>query len=101
NGDGTFSPGENVSAGVGPNSVVVADFNGDGLSDLAVGNRRSHNFSILLSRGNGTFEAAQPFGPGNDPIPLTVGDFNGDALADLVAPHSGTRLISVLINTTR
>jgi hypothetical protein len=101
NGDGTFGPADNVPAGVSPQSVVVADFNGDEFSDLAVGNRRSHDFSVLLGRGDGTFQAAQHFGPGNDPIPLAVGDFNGDGLADLVAPHSGTNLISVLINTTR
>src|SRR5215471_11419023 len=98
NGDGTFGPADNVPAGVSPQSVVVADFNGDGFSDLAVGNRRSHNFSVLLGRGDGTFRAAQHFGPGNDPIPLAVGDFNGDGLADLVAPHSGTSRISVLIS---
>jgi hypothetical protein len=32
-GDGTFSPADNVPAGVSPQSVVVADFNGDGLSE--------------------------------------------------------------------
>lgn len=36
NGDGTFQPATNYSAGTGPTSLVAADFNKDGNLDLAV-----------------------------------------------------------------
>src|SRR5216684_8833549 len=54
-GDGTFGRADSVLAGAGPTSVAGADFNGEGISDLAVGNRQSHNLFILLGRGDGTF----------------------------------------------
>ena len=36
NGDGTFMVAPDLVAGSGPESVAVADFNGDGVADLAV-----------------------------------------------------------------
>ena len=40
NGSGGFSaaPGSPFTVGTAPKSVVVGDFNGDGVQDLAVGN---------------------------------------------------------------
>src|SRR5215472_1573514 len=38
NGDGTFQPSRNVSAGKSPGSVAVVDLNGDGQVDLVVTN---------------------------------------------------------------
>src|SRR5262249_20921395 len=36
NGDGTFGPAQQFAAGPAPGRVMVADFNGDGLPDVAV-----------------------------------------------------------------
>jgi trimeric autotransporter adhesin len=66
------------------NTVLTADFNGDGILDLVIlGN---DNISLLLGNGDGTFTAAPS--PSNDlPGALAVGDFNGDGIPDLaVAP---------------
>ena len=38
NGDGTFQQAQDFTVGVGPDSVVVADLNGDGKPDLATAN---------------------------------------------------------------
>jgi hypothetical protein len=66
------------------NTVLTADFNGDGFPDLVIlGN---DNISVLLGNGDGTFTAAPS--PSNDlPGAIAVGDFNGDGIPDLaVAP---------------
>ena len=66
------------------NTVLTADFNGDGFPDLVIlGN---DNISLLLGNGNGTFTAA-PSPPNDLPGAIAVGDFNGDGIPDLaVAP---------------
>jgi hypothetical protein len=44
----------------------MGDFNGDGISDLAVANAGNATVSVLLDRGDGTFvpQQALPAGPG-------------------------------------
>lgn len=51
NGDGTFEAPSYYGTGLLPRSIAVADFNGDGSPDAAVGNYTSDNVTLLLSRG--------------------------------------------------
>src|SRR5439155_17138060 len=62
-------------------AVVVADFNGDGIPDLAV------LAGVLLGNGDGTFQPLRPFAAGNGPNFLAVGDFNGDGKLDIVTTN--------------
>jgi hypothetical protein len=57
NGDGTFKPQERFDAGPAPNSIVVGDFNGDGIPDLAVLSASAgySTLAILIGPGDGTF----------------------------------------------
>ena len=83
-GDGTFQLQKTYSTGLGPYEIVVTDFNGDGIADLAVTNQSDNTVSVLLGNGDGTFQPPQPPYPvGNAPIFLAAGDFNGDAVPDL------------------
>ena len=83
NGDGTFQPEVSYRAGAGANSVNGADFNGDGLLDLAVANFESNNVSVLLGQGDGTFQSHVDYPAGSGPAQLAIGDFNGDGRLDL------------------
>jgi hypothetical protein len=93
-GTGSFSPatGSPFTAFVETHSVVVGDFNGDGIQDLAtdVG-------GVLLGNGTGGFsEAAAIFyGPGGG-LPV-MADFNGDGLEDLALPESDHDYLFVLL----
>jgi len=49
NGDGSFQAARTFGAGLGPWSVAVGDFNGDGTPDLAVANWNSNNVSVLIN----------------------------------------------------
>src|SRR5262245_52193177 len=79
----SFLPAVAYSVGTGPYAVVVADFNGDNLPDLAVTNRPDGTVSILLGNGDGTFRAAGSFKAGVNAYYVAVGDFNGDGIPDL------------------
>lgn len=91
NGDGTFtqvtgSPFPMPAGATGPVAMTVADFNGDGIPDLAIANQTSRNVTILEGNGNGTFKEffGSPLGAGNLPVAITSGALsgsNGPALA--------------------
>ncbi len=98
NGDGTFHQAANYAAGVGPVSIVTADFNRDGNLDLAVASSLSNRVSILMGNGDGTFRPAAQ----SPPVPeygdfVTVGDFNGDGKIDLIVLGGQAATISVLL----
>ena len=97
-GDGTFSGGSTIPVSVplpaggvpqpplGPTSLVVADFNGDGALDLAATMHNAANsgsaIAVLLGKGDGTFQS-----PTIDPelaVTLAAADINGDKIPDLV-----------------
>ena len=61
--------------------IVIGDFNGDGIPDLAVGG--STGIYILIGNGDGSFQAPMTYAGGTSAVSLVVADFNGDAIADL------------------
>ncbi|HEY6769281.1 MAG TPA: FG-GAP-like repeat-containing protein [Candidatus Sulfotelmatobacter sp.] len=95
-----FKGAATFPAHLGPQSIVVADFNGDGNLDIAIANRTSNDVSILLGKGNGTFNPQVKYsaGAGTDPVAIAAADFNGDGKPDLVVANSGNNSISVLMN---
>jgi Concanavalin A-like lectin/glucanases superfamily/FG-GAP-like repeat len=100
NGDGTFQPEVSYRAGAGANSVNGADFNGDGLLDLAVANVESNNVSVLLGQGDGTFQTHVDYGTGSSPVQVAIGDFNGDGRLDLAIANGTSNTISILLQGT-
>lgn len=81
--------------------VAVADFDGDGRSDMALGSHSSGTISIIMGSDTGSFRIAARLAAGWSPNVLSVGDFNGDAIIDLAAlnpPQSeiGESSVSIL-----
>lgn len=80
-----------VAVGNAPASVVTADFNNDGIPDLAVATEcgsdpncaSGGSVSILLGNGDGTFRQAAPVVTSGHPVYAVAGDFNGDGRQDL------------------
>ena len=102
NGAGRFTAasGSPFTAGLGPYSVAVGDFNGDGDLDLAIANSNSSNATVLLGDGFGGFTAASgsPFAVGSVPYSVAAGDFNKDGRLDLAVTSYSTNSVAVLLN---
>ncbi|NEO55627.1 MAG: hypothetical protein F6K54_22685 [Okeania sp. SIO3B5] len=99
NGDGSFNntsnflfrdfqPFANIS------STVVGEFNGDGISDLALADG---SLSVLLGNGDGSFSNATTFDAGEYPRSVAVGEFNGDSISDLAVANFRSDNVSVLL----
>jgi hypothetical protein len=76
---------------------TVADFNGDGLLDIAVANNGPNNVSILLQNPDGTFQPAVNYAVGNAPTFINTGDVNGDGKVDIVVVNSADNTLGVLL----
>jgi hypothetical protein len=77
--------------GLNPFAIATADFNRDGIPDLAVANYGSDTVTILLGKGDGTFTAvAESPLSGADPTSIASGDFNDDGNPDLAIVSDDT-----------
>jgi len=87
----SFTARVDYPVGANPSSVVVGDFNGDGVPDFATANYGANTVSVLLGNGDGTFQAARTFATaGFNPEFVALGDVNGDGRQDLAVAHSGS-----------
>jgi len=93
-GDGTFAQGPVFQIpGI---SMAVADFNGDGFADLAIGYGPTPGVAVLLSNGDGTLQTPISYAVSGDqvhydmsgghpPVLLAAADVNQDGAPDLIA----------------
>jgi hypothetical protein len=87
-GDGTFQSPVSYLTGKVPSWVVSADFNHDGIPDLAVTNAVDNTVSILLGKPDGTFATKVDYSIAFGPNQMVVGDFDGDQNLDLAVTGS-------------
>jgi hypothetical protein len=100
--DGTFANAITTTVGIvgasGPYSAAIADFDGDGFNDVAVGDIVNGPINVLLGKGDGTFQSPVPYAAGGaGPYIILTYDLNLDGVPDLVTADRGSREISVLI----
>jgi Bacterial Ig-like domain (group 3)/FG-GAP-like repeat len=95
NGKGSFTLGPDPNSTYGGQgadvTLLAADFNGDGIKDLNLGNMipnqaSSSTQSVELGVGNGTFSAPISL-PNGSPI---IGDVNNDGRSDMVYVYNDT-----------
>jgi hypothetical protein len=97
NGDGSFRTPIVNPLGAGLyRSAAVADFNGDGVPDLAAANGERSIVGVLLGDGRGNLANLREFPAGGSPWSVVAGDVNGDARADLVTANP-TGSVGVLL----
>jgi hypothetical protein len=85
--------------------VVTADFNGDGMGDLALVAAASNegasvsSFTVLLGKGHGVFPTSTAYSVLGSPGAAAVGDFNGDGIPDLAVASQATGALAILLGT--
>ncbi len=95
-GFGTLDPPSFLPVSESLSSIAVADFNGDGKLDFAVGGYGL--VRIFLGNGDSTFTQSQALYAGVVPDSIAVADFNGDGHADLAAISPLGKLLTVFLN---
>src|SRR5215831_7071839 len=107
---GTFAPGptRDYPAGASPTSLVIGDFNVDGLPDLIVadgavrssGATGDNAVSILLGTGSGTFSTNFELPVGANPQSIVSGNFNTDSKLDIATADAGANKVTVVLNAS-
>ena len=72
-----------------PDSVWMADLNGDGFEDIVVANSAGNTVSVLLHDGAGGFEGRWTYDTGDVPVAVTVADVNSDGDLDIITANRG------------
>jgi len=103
NGDGTFQPATNLTAGKNTTRIATGDFNSDGKSDLIVVRAGDASLSdngdatIFLGNGDGTFSRGEVLAPGKNPFAVAVSDLNADHKLDLIFANSTDNSVTILV----
>jgi Bacterial type II and III secretion system protein/FG-GAP-like repeat len=107
NGTFTEAPGSPIAVGKNPSSIIVADFNGDGIQDFAVSNKADNSISVFRGAGDGTFTQfpSSPFllNKGGvaetGPVAMVSGTFRQGDMTDLAVVNQTSNNVSILLDT--
>ncbi len=92
NGDGTFTRLADLYAGQYPKSVTLADFDGDGVDDIAISNHYDVRFFYSGGGGGG------PYTTGLRPSHMGAGDVDGDGDIDAIVPNTLGDSVTLMTN---
>lgn len=91
-----------ASGSSGPRSTAIADFDGDGLSDIAVACAGSNSIVLLRNLSsnpnNLAFNSSLTFPTGAAPFSMLAQDFDGDGKIDLAVANRDTNTVSLYRN---
>jgi len=86
------------AGGVSPSGITAADFDIDGLTDLAVANQDSATASFLPNLGGAVFGTPATSAVGTSPQAVANADLDGNGSQDLAVVNTDSGTVSVLLN---
>jgi hypothetical protein len=96
--NGKFLSPNSYPVGPTPTAPAFADFNGDGIPDMAaVGTGFSGNLWVMLGNGDGTFQPATNYTTAFGSSAVVAADFNGDGKMDLAVGNGTASNILVFL----
>jgi hypothetical protein len=102
-GDGTFLAPVTYGTGQSPPfGIVQADFDEDGIIDLATANHNLDPIWVLRGLGtggvgDGTFDPVVSYAAGNAARALATGDWNEDGIVDLITTNENVDSLTILM----
>ena len=95
----SLDPPSSVTVGQDPERIGIADFNADGIADLAVahGPVGGNLVSILLGTAGGGFGGSSTLAMGTDVVDVVVADFDRNGRPDLAVVNYGVGAGSVTV----
>ena len=105
NGNGTFAITGSGAVGHGPEAVMTADLNGDGLDDAVsvdsfsiLGSLSTFSITVLLANGQGGFATGARYPTGKGPVSGATADLDGDGDIDVAVSAVGDATVTVYAN---
>jgi hypothetical protein len=85
-----------IPTGATPSPNEGADFNGDGILDIAVGNVGNDSVSVFVGDGTGSFSPVRNFHAASAVRGLAIVDFDADGNMDIVTANRNASNVSLL-----
>src|SRR5208282_4931397 len=102
-GDGTFTAATNspLATGQAPTAVTIADFNGDGIPEIAVTDPQTDSISVYLGLGQCLFNTPFELPVGTNPTAILSASLVGAALPDVAVtddPSGSAGEVTVILS---
>jgi VCBS repeat protein len=89
--------GAAIPVGSSPEGIDAADFNADGLADIAVAVLGTNTVNVLMRQPTGGFAAETPMPVGAGALGVAIADFNADGRPDLAVTSNTAGALTVLL----
>jgi gliding motility-associated-like protein len=98
----SFDPKVDFQTGQQPNSIAIADLDGDDNADLAIANLGDESVSVIRNTNSQpgviSFASRIDFATGNTPRLASIADLDGDNKPDLAVANDGSNTVTILRN---
>ena len=102
----SFATKINITVGITPTELIVADFDGDGKPDMATASELTDSVTVVRNvssagvLNSASFSAPVAFATGHGPLSLYAADVDGDGKQDILVTNDSVATVSVLRNAT-